>query len=60
MLDVADRRCVEAIRGAREIRIIINNGEESFFFSETRGAFPVFKSELRYAVQNYMNKSQRR
>jgi hypothetical protein len=57
-LDIADRQAVEAIREARTVRIIINEGaedERSFEFDQTRGDFNHFRHELRLTTQDYIN-----
>ena len=63
MLDFAERQFVEAIRDAKSVRIIINEGtddERGFFVEEKRHDIRQFRRNVRYAIQDYLNECHRK
>ena len=56
-INPADRASIEAIRNARTVRIVINEGEDDeqqFTFCESRGDMTAFRRNLRLSVQDYV------
>lgn len=56
-IDIADRAAIEAIRNARTVRIVINEGtddKQEYTFSESRGDMTTFRRNLRLSVQDYV------
>jgi len=57
IIDPVDRAAIEAIRQARTVRIVINEGtdeEQEYTFSENRGDMTNFRHNLRLSVQDYV------
>lgn len=58
MLEPADRMLVEAIRSARSIKLVIDEGtgdERQFVIDGSRNDIQKFKHDLRLTVQDFIN-----
>ena len=63
MLEPADRMLVEAIRSARSIKLVIDEGtgdERQFVIDESRNDIQKFKHDLRLTVQDFINQEYKR
>ena len=63
MLDPVSRQLVEAIRNAKSIRLVFNEGtddEQEFFVDERRYDIRQFRRNLRLTVQDYINECQKK